>query len=72
MYVQTFKLSGQQISEPPLQQGGDAPHEEQPHPPTRGPEATTWTLAHRTLKTQTRLKLKCDCGKIFIHKTASP
>lgn len=45
----TFKLPGQQIPEPPLQQWSNAPHEEEPHSPTRTPEATTWTFAHRTL-----------------------
>lgn len=49
VYMQTFKLPGQQISKPPLQQRSDSSHEEEPHSPARGPEATTWTLANRTL-----------------------
>ncbi len=45
----TFKLPGQQIPEPPLQQRSDPPHEKQPDSPAGSPEATTRTLAHRTL-----------------------
>lgn len=45
----TFKLPGQQISQPSLQQRSDPPHKEQPHSPARSPETTTWALAHRTL-----------------------
>lgn len=48
-YMHTFKLPGQQIPQPPLQQWSDAPHEEQPHSPAWSPEATAWTLANRTL-----------------------
>lgn len=47
--MNTFKLPGQQIPQPPLQQRSDPPHEEQPDSPARSPEATTWTLAHRPL-----------------------
>lgn len=45
----TFKLPGQQIPQPSLQQWSDPPHEEQPDSPSRSPEATTRTLANRTL-----------------------
>lgn len=46
----TFKLSGQEISKPPLQQWSNASHEEKPHSPARSPESTTWTFSYRTLK----------------------
>ena len=47
--LHTFKLPGQQVAQPPLQQRGDAPHEEEPHSPARGPEATAWTFTHWSL-----------------------
>jgi len=48
--MHTFKLPGQQVAQPPLQQRGDAPHEEQPDSPARSPEATAWTFTHWTLE----------------------
>lgn len=58
--MNTFKLPGQQIPQPPLQQRSDPPHEEQPDSPARSPEATTWTLAHRPLsKKKERNKKNC-------------
>lgn len=50
----TFKLPGQQVAQPSLQQGGDAPHKEQPHPPSWCPEPTAWTLTHWTLRTHSK------------------
>lgn len=47
--VSSLKLSGEEIPKPALQEGGDAPHEEEPHPPAWRPESAAWTLTHRTL-----------------------
>lgn len=47
--VSALKLSGEEVTEPPLQQRGHASHEEQPDTPTRCPEAAAWPLTHRTL-----------------------
>ncbi len=73
VYMHTFKLPGQQISQPPLQQWCDPPHEEQPHSPARCPEATTWTLAHRTLiktKTENHNEIKLLDAKMTTCSTA--
>lgn len=53
-YMHTFKLSGEQIPQPPLQQWSDSSHEKQPHSPAGSPEATAWTLAHRSLLIQNK------------------
>ena len=46
----TLKLSGQQVPQPPLQQGDHASQEEEPHPPARGPKTNTRSLANCTLQ----------------------
>ena len=47
--VAPFKLPGQQVAQPALQQGRDAAHEEHPHTPPGGPDPTPWPFAHRSL-----------------------
>jgi hypothetical protein len=46
--VTTFKLTGEEISEPPLKERDDAAHEEQPHSPTGSPKTATRTLSDWT------------------------
>ena len=45
--VSAFELPGEEVTQPPLQQWGHAPHKEEPHPPARGPETTAGTLTNR-------------------------
>lgn len=45
----TFKLPGQEVAQPSLQQRGDATHEKQPDPPASSPEATARALPYRAL-----------------------
>ena len=46
--VPTFELSGEEVSEPALQEWDHTPQEEEPHPPARGPHPNPWPLPHRT------------------------
>ncbi|CAN8015572.1 unnamed protein product, partial [Ixodes persulcatus] len=48
--VASLELPGQQVAQPALQQGGDAPHEEEPHPPAGGPDPAARALAHGALE----------------------
>lgn len=45
----TFKLPGQEVAQPSLQQRGDATHEKQPYSPASSPEATARALPYRAL-----------------------
>ena len=49
--VTPFKLPGQQVAQPTLQQGGDASHEEHPHTPAWGPDPTAGAFAYWSLST---------------------
>lgn len=46
--VSSFKLSGQQVTEPPLEQGDDTSHEEEPDSPTRSPETDSRSFSDGT------------------------
>lgn len=45
----TFKLPGQEVPEPALQQRRNPSHEEEPHAPAGSPEAAAGALPHRPL-----------------------
>lgn len=45
--VPALELTSEQVSEPSLKEWYDTPHEEKPHTPSRGPNATTRTFADR-------------------------
>ena len=44
--VSPFELPGQQISQPPLEQGGHPSHEKHPRPPRRPPDSAAGPLAN--------------------------
>lgn len=46
--ISPFELPRQQVAQPPLEQRNDTPHEEQPYPPSRRPEANTRPLPNRS------------------------
>ena len=47
--VSALELSREEVTQPSLQQGDNASHEEHPHSPPWCPDTNTRTLAHRTL-----------------------
>ena len=47
--VTSFKLTGQEVTQPSFQQWSYTSHEEQPHPPSWAPETTPWSLANCSL-----------------------
>ena len=46
--VSTFELSREEVSEPALKERDHAPQEEEPHPPSWGPNSDPWSLSHGT------------------------
>ena len=48
--VSSLKLPREEVSEPALQEGDHAAHEEHPDTPAGRPQTHTWTFADRTLE----------------------